>query len=723
MAGTELAKAYVQIIPSAMGIKDRLKGPLGNETSAAADEAGKKAGGILGLSMKKSVVAAGIGVALKKAISEGANLEQSLGGIETLFKKSSDKVIANAKKAYMTTGLSANDYMESVTSFSASLLQGLAGDTNKAADIADMAMVDMSDNANKMGTDMQSIQNAYQGFAKQNYTMLDNLKLGYGGTKSEMERLLADAEKFSGVKYDLNNLSDVYSAIHVIQGELDITGTTAKEASTTLSGSMASVKASISNVLGSLAIGEDIQPALSGLIETATTFLINNLIPMVGNIIKGAVSILPNIVSAIIELAPKILKAVIDICSTVIQQIGNVAPDVLAEIPPLINSLITALIEGIPILLKAAMQLFQSIVEALPMIISSLLDNLGEIINEIVYGLIGAIPELIQGALQFFQAILKAIPLIIEELVLQLPWILETIIEAIIDGNSALIDAAIELFMALIEAIPLFLEELVPQLPGIVETIVSTLIQNYPVLLKGSIELFMALIKGIGEIIPPLLNALMRIVKSVTEYLVAPIKGLFKGLWEGIKNIFAPVVSWFSEKFQSAKDAITKPIEKAKEKIKELIDKIKGFFSGLKLSLPKIKMPHFKIDGEFSLSPLKVPKFSIDWYAKAMNNPMIMTSPTAFGVNSLGQVMAGGEAGPEVVSGLATLMNLISSAVASENGNIEKKLEILVSLLYQYLPRLAKMQIVLDSGKFVGETAPAYDEELGNMRTQAARGW
>ncbi len=145
--------------------------------------------------------------------------------------------------------------------------------------------------------------------------------------------------------------------------------------------------------------------------------------------------------------------------------------------------------------------------------------------------------------------------------------------------------------------------------------------------------------------------------------------------------------------------------------------------SGLKLSLPKIKMPHFKIDGEFSLSPLKVPKFSIDWYAKAMNNPMIMTSPTAFGVNSLGQVMAGGEAGPEVVSGLATLMNLISSAVASENGNIEKKLEILVSLLYQYLPRLAKMQIVLDSGKFVGETAPAYDKELGNMRTQAARGW
>lgn len=723
MAGTELAKAYVQIIPSVKGIKDKLKGPLGNETSAAADEAGKKAGGILGSSMKKFAVAAGIGVALKKAISEGANLEQSLGGIETLFKKSSDKVIANAKKAYMTTGLSANDYMESVTSFSASLLQGLAGDTNKAADIADMAMVDMSDNANKMGTDMQSIQNAYQGFAKQNYTMLDNLKLGYGGTKSEMERLLADAEKFSGVKYDLNNLSDVYSAIHVIQGELDITGTTAKEASTTLSGSMVSVKASISNVLGSLAIGEDVQPALSGLIETTKTFLMNNLIPMVGNIIKGAVSILPNIVSAIVELAPKILKAVIDICSTVIQQIGNVAPDILAEIPPLINSLITALIEGIPILLKAAMQLFQSIVEALPMIISSLLDNLGEIINEIVYGLIGAIPELIQGALQFFQAILKAIPLIIEELVLQLPWILETIIEAIIDGNSALIDAAIELFMALIEAIPLFLEELVPQLPGIVETIVSTLIQNYPVLLKGSIELFMALIKGIGEIIPPLLNALMRIVKSVTEYLVAPIKGLFKGLWEGIKNIFAPVVSWFSEKFQSAKDAITKPIEKAKEKIKELIDKIKGFFSGLKLSLPKIKMPHFKIDGEFSLSPLKVPKFSIDWYAKAMNNPMIMTSPTAFGVNSLGQVMAGGEAGPEVVSGLATLMNLISSAVASENGNIEKKLEILVSLLYQYLPRLAKMQIVLDSGKFVGETAPAYDEELGNMRTQAARGW
>lgn len=228
----------------------------------------------------------GIKAAFSTAISEGANLQQSLGGVETLFKGSADKVKKYADEAYKTSGLSANAYMENVTSFSASLLQSVGGDTEKAADVANMAMIDMSDNANKMGTNMQDIQNAYQGFAKQNYTMLDNLKLGYGGTKEEMQRLLADAEKLTGVKYDINNLSDVYNAIHAIQENLDITGTTAKEAAETLSGSFAAMKASLSNVLGKMALGQDIKPSLNQLAETTATFLFGNFIPMVGNILK-----------------------------------------------------------------------------------------------------------------------------------------------------------------------------------------------------------------------------------------------------------------------------------------------------------------------------------------------------------------------------------------------------------------------------------------------------
>ena len=284
---TEIAQAYVQLIPSARGITGKIQSILDPEASAAGQSAGQSLGSSLVSVMTKVIAAAGIGKAFSAAISEGAALQQSLGGIETLFKDSADKVKGYANEAYKTTGLSANAYMENVTGFSASLLQSLGGDTNKAAETANMAMIDMSDNANKMGTSMGSIQLAYQGFAKQNYTMLDNLKLGYGGTKQEMQRLLSDAEKLTGVKYDMNNLSDVYSAIHAIQENLDITGTTAKEAASTFSGSFESMKAAAQNVLGKLALGENILPSLHALLKTTSTFLFDNFLPMVGNIFSG----------------------------------------------------------------------------------------------------------------------------------------------------------------------------------------------------------------------------------------------------------------------------------------------------------------------------------------------------------------------------------------------------------------------------------------------------
>ena len=284
---TEIAQAYVQLIPSARGITGKIQSILNPEASAAGQSAGQSLGSSLVGVMTKVIAAAGIGKAFSAAISEGAALQQSLGGIETLFKGSADKVKGYANEAYKTTGLSANAYMENVTGFSASLLQSLGGDTNKAAETANMAMIDRSDNANKMGTSMESIQMAYQGFAKQNYTMLDNLKLGYGGTKQEMQRLLADAEKLTGVKYDINNLSDVYSAIHAIQENLDITGTTAKEAASTFSGSFESMKAAAQNVLGKLALGENILPSLHALLKTTSTFLFDNFLPMVGNIFSG----------------------------------------------------------------------------------------------------------------------------------------------------------------------------------------------------------------------------------------------------------------------------------------------------------------------------------------------------------------------------------------------------------------------------------------------------
>lgn len=323
--GIELGKAYVQIIPSAKGIGAKLGEALGNAPAQAGESAGKTLGGKMVGVIKKVIAAAGIGKAFSKAITEGAALEQSLGGVETLFKENAKAVKKYAAMAYKTAGVSANSYMEQVTSFSASLLQSLGGDTAKAAEYANRALVDMSDNANKMGTDMGSIQWAYQGFAKSNYTMLDNLKLGYGGTKEEMKRLIRDASKMTdiqkklGIEVDASSMSfgNVVNAISVMQESLGIAGTTSQEAATTISGSLASMKAAFSNVLGSLTLGQDIKPALNGLADTVTTFLVGNLLPAVGNILRG----LPSAISTFITgAAPQISEAIG-------QALGNISPD------------------------------------------------------------------------------------------------------------------------------------------------------------------------------------------------------------------------------------------------------------------------------------------------------------------------------------------------------------------------------------------------------------
>ena len=321
--GTELGKAYVQIIPSAKGISGKIKEALGDATAQTGESAGQSLGSRLVSTFKKVIAAAGIGAAISKAVTEGAALEQSIGGVETLFKDSADTIKQYAAVAYKTAGVSANDYMEQVTSFSATLLQGLGGDTAAAAKYANQAIIQMSDNANKMGTDMSAIQYAYQGFAKDNYTMLDNLKLGYGGTQAEMARLINDSGVLGdSVKVTADTVKDVpfnsiIDAIQVIQDNLGLTGTTAKEAATTISGSMASVKAAFSNVLAELTLGQDIQPALNGLADTVTSFLFGNLFPAVGNILKG----LPSAIGTFITSAGPQISAAIG------QALGSISPD------------------------------------------------------------------------------------------------------------------------------------------------------------------------------------------------------------------------------------------------------------------------------------------------------------------------------------------------------------------------------------------------------------
>ena len=287
----DLGKAYVQIIPKAEGITNKMNSLLGGAGKSAGAKAGKEAGGAAGSGllsgMKKALTAAAIGAPIvagvKAALDEGGKLQQSFGGLDTIYGDAAEAAKKYAKEA-AAAGISANDFAEQAVSFGAGLKAAFDGDTTKAAEAANTAIMDMTDNAAKMGTPIESLQNAYQGFAKSNYTMLDNLKLGYGGTKSEMERLLADAEKISGVKYDISNLGDVYSAIHVIQGELGLTGVAASEAQSTLTGSFGAMKAAASNLLGGLALGEDIKVPMQQLITSAGNFLFGNFLPMVGNV-------------------------------------------------------------------------------------------------------------------------------------------------------------------------------------------------------------------------------------------------------------------------------------------------------------------------------------------------------------------------------------------------------------------------------------------------------
>ena len=299
MVSSKIATAYVQVMPSMEGVAPKVESYFGG---VGGNAAGKFAGAF-GTALKVGIgaAAAGVGLVLKESLGEGAALQQSLGGINTLFKDNAEGVIAAANDAYRTAGMSANEYMETVTGFSASLIKSLEGDTKAAASVADMALVDMSDNVNKMGTDMELLQNAYQGFAKANYTMLDNLKLGYGGTKTEMERLLADAQALTGVEYDISNLADVYTAIHVIQEELGIAGATADEASTTLTGSFNAMKAAAQNVLGNLALGQPMEASLQALKDTTHTFLTGNLMPMVGTVLDGLPGLIEDGVRGMVE--------------------------------------------------------------------------------------------------------------------------------------------------------------------------------------------------------------------------------------------------------------------------------------------------------------------------------------------------------------------------------------------------------------------------------------
>ena len=569
-----LGSAYVQVIPSAKGIKGSLTSALSGEAGSAGASAGKSIAG----KIKGAIAAAGIGATvggiLKTAIDEGGKLQQSYGGLETIYGDAADAAKKYAVQASQA-GISANDYAEQAVSFGASLKQAFEGDTSKAVEAANTAILDMTDNAAKMGTPLENIQNAYQGFAKQNYTMLDNLSLGYGGTKTEMERLLADAQELTGVEYNIDNLGDVYEAIHVIQGELGLTGVAAAEASTTLTGSFEAVKASFSNFMANLALGEDIKAPLMTLISNVGTFLFGNLLPAVGNVFKA----LPSVIITLVQQGlPTFMAAGGQFINGVLNGIQNGAPQIVQAIPAVLRSALQWISDNLPTILAKGR----------------------EFIVGLANGIIQNIPTIANAAADIIDSFVEFIGD-------NLPTILE-------EGGKLVV----QIGLGIIRNLPAILGSL----GRLALTIMGAVAKIGPLLFKAGISLVSSMAKGLGGM----------------------------------------ALGYIRDSMNKIKEKITKPIEDAKDKLKGIIDKIKGFFPFnlgkiINFSVPSIELTTGSktVLGKTFTYPAG---FHVAWHAKAMTDPYMFTGGTLFGA---------GEAGDEILCGRKALMQDIAEATGGKS--------------------------------------------------------
>lgn len=540
------------------------------EANKGIDEVGQKTSG-LGEKLKSGLATAGkvavagvaagtaaLGTLGTKAVEAYADYEQLVGGVETLFKDSQDQVMDYANNAYKTAGLSANEYMETVTSFSASLLQSLDGDTSAAADKANLAITDMSDNANKMGTDMTSIQNAYQGFAKANYTMLDNLKLGYGGTQAEMERLLADAEKISGIKYDISSYADIVDAIHVVQTEMGITGTTAEEAASTIQGSFGMMKSAWQNLVTGMADPDQDLGVLVGNFTDSVVIAGNNLIPRIQELLPRIVEATTALIGTVSEQLPAILGTVlpslVEGATSLVTGLMNALPAVLTVIadvaPTVINTLVPALIALLPQIVQTGIDvivsLAQGIADALPQLIPAATDAIIEIVEVLTS------PEnlgnLIDAALAIILALVDGLVDATPKLIAAVPDVITNLVTAIIANMPKILEAGVEITMALADGLIKALPELIAAIPNLILGIVQGIIDNLPEIIMAGPKIIAALATGLIEAIPDIVMVIPQLIRSIVDtFLSFDWGSIGKNIVEGIKNGFVNMWNSFKQ--------------------------------------------------------------------------------------------------------------------------------------------------------------------------------
>lgn len=707
-----------------------------------------------GLAVAGAAAATAVTALVSKSVGAFADYEQLTGGVETLFgaggrsveeyaqsvgKSVSDiqgkydslmsaqnAVLENANKAYMTAGMSANEYMDTVTGFSASLISSLGGDTNKAADYANSALVDMSDNANKMGTDMESIKNAYQGFAKQNYTMLDNLKLGYGGTQEEMKRLLSDAEKLTGQRYDISSFADITQAIHAIQTQMDITGTTAKEASTTISGSWGSLKAAFQNVLVGLTTGGDMfDQSLDALINTAVTFgqniipaikgalsgvgyLIEGLAPVIGETIpplindlaptlaNSAVSLISSLVNGLTQNAtqfseclsnmiivavagistvvPQLLDAASKIVSNLMQGLTNSMPQIVNGAVTLIEGLVNGLVNNIPLLIMGAVQLVASLANGLIANLPRIIDAGVNLITGIVSASYSMMPQIIQNGMQLVVNLAVGLVRAIPQLIAALPRITGAIVKGFKSVNW--FDLGLQLIKSIWEGIKSIgsemwngVKEKTSELWGGVKNVVSEKLNNikstYDAHGRGLKGATFAAIEGVKEYYRTGYDAINQLTGGKLGEVVNAVGEKMEVVKGKFSEAFGNVKNTVMTIFENIKNGITEKISAAVNKVKEIFGSIADKVSDVWGKIKGIiKAPKIVQKGTVSIAGVStpIPKLGLEWNAKGG----IMTRPTAFGYAN-GKVQMGGEAGAEAILPLRTFWNNLSQYIAESN--------------------------------------------------------
>lgn len=685
----------------------------------------------------------------KSAVGHYAEYEQLVGGVETLFKDSSGKLIDYAEKAYKTAGMSSNQYMNTATSFAASLIQGLGGDTAKAVELTNLAITDMSDNANKMGTDIGSIQDAYQGFAKQNYTMLDNLKLGYGGTQSEMIRLINDSGVLGEKIESLDNVTfdQMIEAIHKIQDNLGITGTTALEAGTTISGSWSSVQALFENILTK--VGSKLAPTVMGFLQQLSDWMEtidwDAFATSVGDALQRVFDWIQKIDFTTffekgMDGVTEFIEGLGDFATKAIEVIGNIQSfiDILITLSPIILGVVTTL-GSLAVAFKIG-EIIDSVKTAMTGLFAAMSANPFVAVIAIIAGLVVALVTLWNTNEDFRNAVtaiwdsIKNVWESVKEAFVNFVAAIGEKIEAVKEFFGNLKDAASEKFSAMKEVVSdkfSQIKETMGTTMQAAKDTVSEKLQN----MKNAYSEHGGGIKGIAaaamEGVKGYYSAGYTFIDNLTGGKLSAVANKFKSKMseakQAVSNKISEIKNSFSNGLGNAYSTVTNILGNIKNKFSNIMDsaknivsnainRIKSFFN-FSWSLPHLKLPHISISGSFSLTPPSVPHFGISWYKKAMDDGMIMNQPTIFGYNAKSnQFLAGGEAGSETVVGTQSLMDMIRGAthdgVVDEVHSLRLDLNTLIEFLYNWLPQLANLKLVTDTGVLAGELAPAMDEEL-----------